>query len=267
MSYILDALRKSEQQRQAAETESATDRILYQQPLPSSPLKKWLAGLAVVNLLALGYFFGFVNKTGQRAGMPAKMSIPSSPAAQSESSTTAMLVEPEALVKAPQGNAPAVEPSANPQLLPGSPADASPSIAEMMTDENAVAEPTSPMPPLPVNKKPVFVKKPAANRAVANLHNPPNLARTRLVNHQSRGYGGFTEAEPRRTVQNEGGEPPKLTINVYSYAPQPEDRFVMINMTKYKVGQLIKDGIKLKEIHQDHIVLQQGGTTFKMDRP
>jgi general secretion pathway protein B len=60
---------------------------------------------------------------------------------------------------------------------------------------------------------------------------------------------------------------PNLTINVFSYAQQPEERFVIIDMVKIRTGQLIKGLVKLKEIRPDGIVLQYGNNTFKVERP
>jgi general secretion pathway protein B len=60
---------------------------------------------------------------------------------------------------------------------------------------------------------------------------------------------------------------PNLNINVFSYADQPEDRFVIIDMVKYRTGQLIKGSVKLKEILPNSIVLQYGSSTFRIERP
>jgi len=60
---------------------------------------------------------------------------------------------------------------------------------------------------------------------------------------------------------------PKFTINVFVYSQQPEERFVMIDMVKYKPGQQIKDVMMLKEILPDSLVVDYQNRTFKIERP
>ena len=59
MSYILDALRKSEQQRQAIQPDTVTDRILVNPPQPKQKSLKWMAVLVIGNLLVVAFLFWF----------------------------------------------------------------------------------------------------------------------------------------------------------------------------------------------------------------
>lgn len=262
MSYILDALRKSEQQRQAADPESVTDRILVNQPPVQANTKKWLALLVFVNLLALAYFFGFVNKANRpRSEIPKK-------------ANTSVLAQPANPVDTPPTvvSTPSPAPqiageiqSVPAQMLNNSGSVEPTSIAQMMSVDEDINVRQKPVKPVP-EKKTIAIKKPPVIRS-GHARNESAYAGNMAVENA---YRSDMPAEIERDNDRPviaGQSRPKLTINVYSYAPQPQDRFVMINMTKYKVGQLIKDGIKLKEIHPNHIVLQQGSTTFKMDRP
>jgi len=63
MSFILNALRKSEQERQAVQSESVTDKIRLQQP-PQNPLKtaKFYAVLVTGNVLLIACLVWFVQK-------------------------------------------------------------------------------------------------------------------------------------------------------------------------------------------------------------
>ncbi|HSN24440.1 MAG TPA: general secretion pathway protein GspB, partial [Methylomicrobium sp.] len=60
---------------------------------------------------------------------------------------------------------------------------------------------------------------------------------------------------------------PKMTINVFVYAERPEERFVVMNMEKYKTGQTTKDAVEIKEIRSDSVVASYGGRTFRIERP
>lgn len=60
---------------------------------------------------------------------------------------------------------------------------------------------------------------------------------------------------------------PKFTINVFVYSQDPEERFIMIDMVKYKPGQQIKDAMLLKEILPDGFVIDYQNRVFKIKRP
>jgi len=64
----------------------------------------------------------------------------------------------------------------------------------------------------------------------------------------------------RRTV-------PELDINVYVYSEQARDRFIMVDMVRYTEGQQIADGLLLKEIRPDSLVVTFSGKTFRIKRP
>ena len=60
---------------------------------------------------------------------------------------------------------------------------------------------------------------------------------------------------------------PDLNINVFVYSEVPEERFVIINMVKYKNGQKLRDGPLLGEIRSDSVVLNYRGRDFRLSRP
>ncbi|MCI0668339.1 MAG: general secretion pathway protein GspB [Methylococcaceae bacterium] len=62
-------------------------------------------------------------------------------------------------------------------------------------------------------------------------------------------------------------EVPSLNINVFVYSEVPEERFVIINMTKYLAGQKIDSGPQILEIRPDSLVLEYLGRKFKIKRP
>jgi general secretion pathway protein B len=60
---------------------------------------------------------------------------------------------------------------------------------------------------------------------------------------------------------------PGFTINVYGYAAEPAQRFVMIDLVKYVPGQRIKDSLELREILADSMVVSYEDVVFKIKRP
>lgn len=58
-----------------------------------------------------------------------------------------------------------------------------------------------------------------------------------------------------------------ITINVFAYSEQPEERFAIIDMKKYRVGDSIQGGAELLEIRSDSLVLRSEGRKFRIPRP
>ncbi len=55
-----------------------------------------------------------------------------------------------------------------------------------------------------------------------------------------------------------------LRLDVHVFASQPADRFVLINMKKYHQGQQLQEGPRLDEITADGVILSLGGEKFRL---
>jgi general secretion pathway protein B len=242
MSYILDALRKSEQQRQTIQPETVTDRILVNQPQPKQKPGKWIAALAISNLLAVAYFGWFF--------MHKSPTVPLQKITEhSKSSLPPPIVTNQAITPAPAQ-----------EMAPTLP---SPSIAQLV-EAKKTADIQRPNKQLP-EKKPLAVKKEPSTRKIVAAPKSEILEEVKEKPATLPPRVGILAVdelpyEIRNTL-------PNLNINVFSYAQQPEDRFVIIDMVKYRTGQLIKGSVRLKEIRPSSIVLQYGNNTFRVERP
>ena len=148
MSYILDALRKSEQQRQATQPDNVTDRILVQ-PQPKPKRSPWWLALVIGNVLAIaGVVWFFMHKPSPNAPEKTAKTQQTSPPAvatkQSSQNTNPQSAIPQAYV-----------PPATP--LPTKPSAPSPSIAQMIENTKVIETP-KPAKKIP-EKKPLPVKK------------------------------------------------------------------------------------------------------------
>ncbi len=261
MSYILDALRKSEQERQAAKPENVTGKLLVNPPQPANKPFKWLLLLGIVNTLALAFIaWFFISKADNETQQGISASIPQNISRPGKSESSALLpAQPSAQNTARQNSA---------VLTPDRQQPYAPSIAQLIEEKKDAIKQSEIIKPRQQNliKKFTPVKKDSTKPKAA----PP----------QTKADRPETVSAPSAALPFQGGTPqlqaltkdyrdnlPNFTINVFSYAEQPEDRFVIIDMVKYKTGQLIKGSVKLKEIRQDSIVLQYGGNTFKVERP
>ena len=59
---------------------------------------------------------------------------------------------------------------------------------------------------------------------------------------------------------------PDMHIDIHVYAGQPADRFVFINMSKYKERATLTEGPTVKEITPEGVILEYGGTDFLLPR-
>jgi hypothetical protein len=76
------------------------------------------------------------------------------------------------------------------------------------------------------------------------------------------------EVLPRIGEIDLSGQPalPDLHLDVHVFAAKPEDRFVYINMQKYREGSALADGLTLERIRRDGAVLNYHGLRFVLPR-
>ncbi|PPK74269.1 general secretion pathway protein B [Methylobacter tundripaludum] len=251
MSFILNALRKSEQERQARQAENVTDKILLpQSPQSSGKTTKLLVFLLIANVLVIAGSVWFVRNN--------LMSTPDTRAPTISPTLSAQdaKLESKEIAKSTQSKRPAQK--AESEIT---------SIAELIDKEKP--EPA----PLPVTTKKTAadtIKQPAmTNNSELQIQTTPVIAPAANV-----------ESDEHETIPARKGIPllsdlpfefrqalPKFTINVFVYSQDPEERFIMIDMVKYKPGQQIKDAMLLKEILPDGFVIDYQNRVFKIKRP
>ena len=59
---------------------------------------------------------------------------------------------------------------------------------------------------------------------------------------------------------------PEMHLDIHVYSGQPADRFVFVNMSKYKESATLAEGPVVREITQDGVVLDFRGTRFLLPR-
>ena len=254
MSFILNALRKSEQERQALQPETVTDRILLHQPQQNrSKTAKFFAFLILGNVLIIACIVWFVRNNPITAPETKAQAI-SKPLSAQETT-----VKSKEIAKSFQPKRPVQK--AEPKTT---------SIAEWVEAQKPEPAPLTVRPvttkkPAPqTNKQPAIVNKPGLPiqttpeiaAAVKVERDPPEI----LPVKKDIPYLVDLPFEFRQTV-------PNLAINVFVYSQHPEERFVMIDMVKYKPGQQIKDAMVLKEIRPESLVVVYQNQTFQIKRP
>ncbi len=60
---------------------------------------------------------------------------------------------------------------------------------------------------------------------------------------------------------------PQVNINVYAYSEDTQERFVIVDMTRYGEGEKTPEGLLIKRIGPEALVLSYSGQVFRIRRP
>lgn len=232
MSFILDALRKSDAERQRAATPGLAD-VRYARP-ETSRRNVWLPVLVLV-LAANAVFLG-IQWFG-REPAPAAPPI-AAPAPQ------------------PGGESPAadaIRPLAREADLPGTDVEAEFGAARVAGPEPVpapvVVEAAEPAPPTPV----------VADDPAAEVPEPAPAAPSRIV-------PGDDLPTAEELMARGGLNVPLLNLDLHVYSDAPAGRFVVINARKYKEGTQTAEGPTVETITADGVILSNQGRRFTLSR-
>ena len=217
MSFILDALRKSENERQQQATPGIAD-VPYQKPRATRG--RWLAVIAIILVLNAVLVGALLLRDEEPAP------------------TATRVIE-----ERPVPTAPAAPPR-RPAQVPVARDDVRPLAEEVPPAESAAATTIRPTPTSPA-ATPAPVSAPAATTSSSADGGPPSM--TQMV------LDGRLEMTP-------------LRLDMHVYASQTSERFVFINMSKYRQGDTLKEGPTIDEITPDGVILSYEGQSFSLNR-
>jgi general secretion pathway protein B len=235
MSFILDALKKSESDRQR-QTGPALYEVRVAPPRTRLPL--WAVAIAALLAINLSIVVWMLLRAPARDAASAAVSAPAAaPAA-------AAPVSVPAAPPAAAASAPASLPAASPPAPASSPATLS-----------APAAQAAPLPPATVPP--------------AGEQNPQDYAPAQDTQGGDKAVRRTSAAGVplyQDAAATPGTQLPQLHLDFHMYAPQPQDRFVMINMHKLREGDSLPEGVHVNSITPDGAVLSFNGQTFLLPR-
>lgn len=254
MSFILDALRKSEHERQR-QSGPVLVEVAAAAPKPkSNPWATAALALLLVNLVAIGVLL--LVRSGDAP--PAEPTVQSTPAAVTGGA--AMQAPPPMPTSAP----PPVPP---PMLRPAEavgPATRNP-LEEEITgyspgmEYEAAARAAAP-PPGP----PAVVAAPHRGGTVVYESLPD--AGTLTAAGPPRPAGSASRNMPTADDVTASSGLPELRLELHVYSNRPQDRFVFINGAKYREGETTQEGAAVEEITSDGVVMSARGNRFLLPR-
>ena len=227
MSLILDALRKSENQRQRESGPALAvvpEAVERRGPAPWMWILGALLGLNIVVLAALLLFDASPEPAGPARAAPAE----SSPLA-------ARRIEPIPVAlpaRRPAGEVRplAVELSPAPQTAPATPASAGSTARE-----------------------PAIPDRPADRPAAPPAARPGDDPDARLPS--------FNELVVKGQLNV-----PAMHLDIHVYSDDPAERFVFLNMRKYREGDDTREGPQVERIAVDGVVMSHEGRRFVLPR-
>lgn len=232
MSFILDALKKSEIERQRQSVPGLMESAAPP-PRPRFPL--WALALVVLLAINLAVLAIVLTRNGTLAPAPAPAAAaptPSVPAAPPTPQHFSPLDAPP--VYAPEIPADAgPAPSAPPAVIRAPPSANPPALHEPR--ERDAAERGS------AGRDPILT----ANDDRSDQEVLPTINELSLAGRQAL---------------------PELHLDVHVFATKPAERFVYINMRKYHEGAMLAEGPVLERIRRDGVVLNFQGVRFVLPR-
>ena len=227
MSFILDALKKSERARQKQLGPSLFEVKIA---APRRALPGWAVALGVllaINAAVIGWVvLGRPARRTAAASRPAGAPIP-----------------------AHAGPIPGGVPAGSPALLnPPSP------------DERAAGAPPAPGQPRPSSASPAA----AQPGGVGNTPAMPSDSAGYAPAARARSDAHLPLYKQLESAP--GDALPRLHLDLHVYDADPSKRFVMINMHRLKQGGSLPDGVKVISIRPDGVVLSYAGRRFLLPR-
>jgi general secretion pathway protein B len=229
MSFILDALKKSEIERQRQSVPGLMDSRTAER---RRRLPVWAIALGVllgVNLLVLSF-------------MLLRRSLPAPQAPVSAQAARAAVTDAAAPAPAPEHF---------------SPLDAAPVYAPEIPVGPAAGSAPLESPPARAG-----LADGAAKAGMRSAHRPDPL----LVDQNTQGDNQEVLPSINEISLSGAQALPELHLDVHVYATKPSDRFVYINMRKYHEGAALQEGPTLERIRRDGVILNYQGLRFLLPR-
>jgi general secretion pathway protein B len=264
VSFILDALRKSEHERQR-QTGPALVESAVAPPRPRSNVWPTVAiVLLLVNIVAIGVVLLMKSGDAPEAATPAATvtsatppvatsgPVPAAPAAATAAQASVTRTLPEPQLAAPP-----------PRAAPNAPLR---SARNPLEDEVASS-----------------ASAPAAEASMAATQPPPGPAAVRATRPGKVIYQTLPEADvatnyapapaaaatanlPTADEITARGALPELRLELHVYSNRPQDRFVFLNGSRYREGDTTAEGAAIQEITPDGVVMSAGGNRFLLPR-
>jgi general secretion pathway protein B len=247
MSFILDALKKSENERQRQVGPSLADVQVGQRRI-NKPW--WAVAVGALLVVNLGVLIVVLMRDGDaRSNTPraaAENSTADTSATDARAGTQVPL--PASASRMPRGNPTLNAPTGSGRSLAD---EAGSGEAGVVLDSDPQLSAAANVPEGPPLVRPI---------------NAPAVAPA-TIQPQAQAQTASEEMLPTQMDLAAGGTVlPEMHLDIHVYSARPTDRFVFVNMQKYTEGQALKEGPTLERITTEGAVLNHRGMRFLLPR-
>ena len=236
MSYILDALRKAERDRQLGRTPTLED--VTQAPASVGKPKPTARTLALIALvLGLAIVLVLVMGRSQDAALP-DIPVANAPPA----SVPAAPIEAQAQAQAQEAQVEPIAPAPDPTMATESLDDLVEPVQDQPVTEEEIAESQADAAELDV----AVADEPVEGATAAAIPQSEPVTGPRLLRDLPESYRS---------------QFPALRVDVHVYNDEPAKRWVMVNGTKYQEASTMVEGPRISEISAEGMVLDYRGET------
>jgi general secretion pathway protein B len=251
MSFILDALKKSENERQRQIGPSLAD-IPIRRARADRPW--WAVAVAALLVINLGVLLIVLTRNRDDSAEPApqmtpQVNQPASAPVQGATPPPRAAATPTVAASAPAHVNPAVHSLADEAGVDSTAAEDEPpydpSIAQaaLVPDGPPVVRSVTPPTVAPLASNPTFASRTQANTAANDEILPTN--------------GSLVAG---------GTNLPDMRLDIHVFSANPRERFIFVNMRKYSEGQTLTEGPVVERITTDGAILNQNGMRFVLPR-
>ena len=258
MSIILDALKKSESDRQR-QTGPALFEVKVAPPKARFPT--WavaIVALLVINMCIVGWLVLRHSSRGEEVAATTTSPAPANTVARASGNAAPAAsppVERRGAADAPAGAGPRAQGDSSPPSNQQSLGRSEPRLPQRDQDEPTLAAGAR-----------------APNRPNTDAEgNPDDFAPATepgsplFKGHVRRGTeSGLPLYQDAALVP--GADLPQLRLDLHVYAARPQDRFALINMHKLHEGDSVQNGILVESITPDGVVMSHNGSKFLLPR-
>lgn len=255
MSFILDALRKSEHDRQR-QTGPALAEVAVAAPKSRSNVWAPVAiALLLVNLVVIGVLL--VRKAVQAP-------VATTPSVQEPVSTPLTAPPPSAAMAAPPATVPPAVPTGSTGVQARNPLEAETTDGTPVLDPLMAAHAATPPPgPPAVTRTPAsrgsVVYESLPDSAVVGGPPPGSVPRSGQATAARPASGAGLASADELTAS---GSVPALNLDLHVYSTTPTERLVFINSHKYREGDTLPEGPQVRQITTNGVILTYDGRDY-----
>lgn len=258
MSFILDALKKSENERQRQIGPSLADVTISRR---RNDKPWWVVAVAALLVVNLGVLLVVLMRSGDAKPAPAQQPSAASPPAQATRAPQPQVQTQQyagTVIPEPTHEAPTPQPTRPPIV------QTDPSVRSLADEANSYY-PTEPS----------YASNPQLAAAAAVPQGPPMV---RPIEAPAVAPAPSRPASQSRAAQDDevlptinditagGTTLPEMHIDIHVSSANAAERFVFVNMRKYTEGQALNEGPTVEKITAEGVILNHQGLRFLLPR-